>query len=121
MPQIDDKLRAVLEQLGWKQADLARKGPFRPGTVSRWLNPPKARKRTKPSEPSYDNLVRLSEITGKPLDWWLDGSKSETAASTKPLTPPEIALPLKTYQELLEIVKALQKSARVRDPKLKRT
>ncbi|WP_238149185.1 helix-turn-helix domain-containing protein [Arsenophonus endosymbiont of Aleurodicus floccissimus] len=55
------RLQQALDELGWNQSELARRMGVKPQSVQGWL---------KNVIPRMDKLKKLSEVTGKPLDWF---------------------------------------------------
>jgi transcriptional regulator with XRE-family HTH domain len=63
MEPIGDRIAAAREALGLTQAQLAQRLPCNPQTVSNWENGRR--------QPRYADLVRLAEIAGRPVSWFL--------------------------------------------------
>ncbi|SPP30973.1 hypothetical protein ARAF_0075 [Arsenophonus endosymbiont of Aleurodicus floccissimus] len=55
------RLQQALDELGWNQSELARGMGVKPQSVQGWL---------KNVIPRMDKLKKLSEVTGKLLDWF---------------------------------------------------
>uniref|UniRef100_A0A3B0M8V0 HTH cro/C1-type domain-containing protein n=1 Tax=Arsenophonus endosymbiont of Trialeurodes vaporariorum TaxID=235567 RepID=A0A3B0M8V0_9GAMM len=77
------RLQQTLDELGWNQSELARRMGVKPQSVQGWL---------KNVIPRMDKLKKLSEVTGKPVDWFFSDkltnqeNKSHESFSMKKIT-----------------------------------
>ncbi len=71
MTQLWKKIKSAREAKKLTQQQLADacSPPVSRAAVAQWEAPPSEEK--KPTKPKYENLVTISKMTGKPLDWFL--------------------------------------------------
>jgi transcriptional regulator with XRE-family HTH domain len=63
MEALAQRIAAAREALGYTQAQLAERVPCNAQTVSNWENGRR--------QPRYDDLLRLAEVLGRPVSWFL--------------------------------------------------
>jgi transcriptional regulator with XRE-family HTH domain len=93
--QFADKIKRLIDERGWDQAELSRRAAVDQATMSRWINGG--------SRPRFDaTAVRLGAALGVPLDYLADDAQDEPP-------PPAAELP-RREAIALEMVRALDLS-----------
>jgi transcriptional regulator with XRE-family HTH domain len=126
MSSLREKLLHEMVRRGWKNQDLAQKSGITPSLIWKYLNPTAGRKASGPSIPTISNLQKIAKALRVSVEDLLkeDGGRvQEPEAAYRPAlskAPPEIVLPVETYDQLTSALKAVVRSARVRDPVLRK-
>jgi transcriptional regulator with XRE-family HTH domain len=126
MGSLRDKLVREMARRGWKTPDLARESGITHSLIWKYLNPTAGRKARGPSIPQISNLQKLAKALRVSIEDLLkeDGDRVREPEAVyrhaRSKAAPEIVLPVETYDQLTSALKAVVRSARVRDPVLRK-